>query len=161
MEPSSASTCLGGHAAGIVLIVVMVAALLLPFSILFFRHGNNRWVRCRNDRKKGIVSLHDEQRQGQEVGNQRQNATSSIKKSNESSSRQLSGEAITIMRRDSFKRVETEATSPAAVDAMKTGKKQINNSWRCACEGGFLPPGMFGNMEAVLKMGSGQCYHKQ
>ena len=34
-------------------------------------------------------------------------------------------------------------------------------TWRCACEGGFFPPGMFGNTEAVLRMGSGQCYHKQ
>jgi hypothetical protein len=38
------------------------------------------------------------------------------------------------------------------------------NNWRCACEGGFLPPGLlktFGGAEAVLRMSSGQCYHKQ
>ena len=34
-------------------------------------------------------------------------------------------------------------------------------SWRCACEGGFLPPHMFGNVESVVRMGSGQCYHKK
>ena len=39
-----------------------------------------------------------------------------------------------------------------------------NNKWRCACEGGFLPPGLlktFGGAEAVLRLGSGQCYHKK
>ena len=39
-----------------------------------------------------------------------------------------------------------------------------NNNWRCACEGGFLPPGMlksFGGAEAMLRFGAGQCYqHK-
>jgi hypothetical protein len=39
-----------------------------------------------------------------------------------------------------------------------------NNNWRCACEGGFLPPGMlksFGSAEAMVRLGTGQCYHKQ
>ena len=38
------------------------------------------------------------------------------------------------------------------------------NNWRCACEGGFLPPGLlktFGGAEAVMRLGTGQCYHKQ
>lgn len=38
-----------------------------------------------------------------------------------------------------------------------------NNNWRCACENGFLPPGLlksFGGMEAMVRMGTGQCYHK-
>ena len=37
------------------------------------------------------------------------------------------------------------------------------NKWRCACEGGFLPPGLlktFGRAESVYKMGVGDCYHK-
>ena len=39
-----------------------------------------------------------------------------------------------------------------------------NNHWRCACEGGFLPPGLlksFGGAEAVMRLGTGQCYHQQ
>ena len=39
-----------------------------------------------------------------------------------------------------------------------------NNNWRCACEGGFLPPGLlksFGGAEAVMRLGTGQCYHQQ
>jgi hypothetical protein len=38
------------------------------------------------------------------------------------------------------------------------------SNWRCACEGGFLPPGLlktFGSAEAVIRMSTGQCYHKQ
>jgi hypothetical protein len=40
----------------------------------------------------------------------------------------------------------------------------MNDKWRCACEGGFLPPGMlktFGSAEAMMRLGTGQCYHKQ
>ena len=39
-----------------------------------------------------------------------------------------------------------------------------NTGWRCACENGFLPPGMlksFGSAEAMMRLGTGQCYHKQ
>lgn len=41
---------------------------------------------------------------------------------------------------------------------------KMNNQWRCACEGGFLPPGMLrslGGAEAMMRLGTGQCYHKQ
>jgi hypothetical protein len=48
-------------------------------------------------------------------------------------------------------------------------REQVNDTvsssnWRCACEGGFLPPGMLqslGGAEAVVRMSTGQCYHKQ
>lgn len=39
-----------------------------------------------------------------------------------------------------------------------------NNTWKCSCEGGFFSAGMlktFGSAEAVMRLGSGQCYHKQ
>jgi hypothetical protein len=38
------------------------------------------------------------------------------------------------------------------------------NGWRCVCQEGFLPPGLlksFGTAEAMVKLGTGQCYHKQ
>lgn len=56
--------------------------------------------------------------------------------------------------------VTLPASAPLPSPVMTTSSTK-NNNWRCACEGGFLPPGMFGNAEAVLRMGSGQCYHKQ
>jgi hypothetical protein len=36
------------------------------------------------------------------------------------------------------------------------------NVWKCNCYSGqqFLPKSIFGNMEAILKMGTGECYHK-
>lgn len=39
-----------------------------------------------------------------------------------------------------------------------------NNNWRCVCETGFLPAGMLkslGGAESILRLGTGQCYHKQ
>mmetsp|Transcript_16842 Transcript_16842/g.19259 ORF Transcript_16842/g.19259 Transcript_16842/m.19259 type:complete len:181 (-) Transcript_16842:146-688(-) len=39
-----------------------------------------------------------------------------------------------------------------------------NKKWRCACENGFLPPGLlqsFGGVESMMRMGTGQCYHKR
>lgn len=51
--------------------------------------------------------------------------------------------------------------------SQETSRIDSNNdniSWKCACEGGFLPPGLlksFGNAESVIRLGTGQCYHKQ
>ena len=49
-------------------------------------------------------------------------------------------------------------------DASSADKNNDNNTtWRCACENGFLPAGLlknFGGAEAVMRMGMGQCYHK-
>ncbi|GAX20098.1 hypothetical protein FisN_18Lu038 [Fistulifera solaris] len=57
--------------------------------------------------------------------------------------------------------VETiEETTDSAVHTIDTP----NNGWRCACEGGFLPPGLLQNLsgaEAVLRMSAGRCYHKK
>ena len=54
---------------------------------------------------------------------------------------------------------DANAKEPPTLDSINDG-----NNWRCACEGGFLPPGLlktFGGAEAVMRLGSGQCYHKQ
>ncbi len=43
------------------------------------------------------------------------------------------------------------------------GKGDTKNTWRCACENGFLPPNLlksFGGVESMVRMGAGQCYHK-
>jgi hypothetical protein len=57
-------------------------------------------------------------------------------------------------------KVDTVVSDVAEDDTASTRSYNDKSNWRCACEGGFLPPGLFGNMESVLKMGSGQCYHK-
>jgi hypothetical protein len=41
--------------------------------------------------------------------------------------------------------------------------EQDGETWRCVCETGFLPPGLlksFGGMESMIRMSTGQCYHK-
>jgi beta-glucosidase/6-phospho-beta-glucosidase/beta-galactosidase len=64
-----------------------------------------------------------------------------------------------------FRKEEEEEEEEEEVE--KEEEEEITSSasnWRCACEEGFLPPGLlksFGGAEAVIKMVSGQCYHKQ
>lgn len=39
-----------------------------------------------------------------------------------------------------------------------------NDTFQCACGQGWIPPGLvktLGGAEAIFRMGSGQCYHKQ
>ena len=41
---------------------------------------------------------------------------------------------------------------------------QEGRIWKCACELGILPAGIlktFGNAEAMMRLGVGQCYHKK
>mmetsp|Transcript_12994 Transcript_12994/g.32802 ORF Transcript_12994/g.32802 Transcript_12994/m.32802 type:complete len:154 (+) Transcript_12994:180-641(+) len=43
-------------------------------------------------------------------------------------------------------------------------QQQAPKIWKCACELGFLPAGIFktfGNAEAMMRLGVGQCYHKK
>lgn len=62
--------------------------------------------------------------------------------------------------------VRAVATSTPPMRGIDDGAKDDSaptNEWRCACKGGFLPPGLlksFGGAEAVLRMSTGQCYHK-
>ena len=44
---------------------------------------------------------------------------------------------------------------------VERSRTMLSNNWRCACQGGFLPPAMFGGAEAVFWAGTGECYHKQ
>ncbi|KAI2505149.1 hypothetical protein MHU86_3496 [Fragilaria crotonensis] len=49
-------------------------------------------------------------------------------------------------------------------DPVLASGSNSDNNWRCACEGGFLPPGLlksFGGAEAVMRLGTGQCYHQK
>ena len=74
---------------------------------------------------------------------------------------------------------KNEETSNKSAKELKSSETPNNNStlgdkeddgikkgrvWKCACELGFLPAGMlktFGNAEAMMRLGVGQCYHKQ
>jgi hypothetical protein len=69
-----------------------------------------------------------------------------------------------------FRKEEEEEEEEEEVEKDKkeeVEKEEIassTNNWRCACENGFLPPGLlktFGGAEAVMRMSTGQCFHKQ
>lgn len=58
--------------------------------------------------------------------------------------------------------VSTTNTSNTAPNSDLISDEDSEN-WRCVCETGFLPPGLlksFGGMEAMVRMSTGQCYHK-
>lgn len=58
----------------------------------------------------------------------------------------------------------TTTTDESNVNTNNTHNNTTTSKWRCACEGGFLPPGMLqslGGAEAVIRMSTGQCYHKR
>ena len=60
---------------------------------------------------------------------------------------------------------KSEITQNLTVNTLSQKDKKINDEykWRCACEQGILPPGLlssFSGIESVLRLGSGQCYHK-
>jgi hypothetical protein len=92
-----------------------------------------------------------------------------------SSSKSTDGEA-TLLQQGSTARptspdedVSSENVDPTSIgggtdadDPMTVAN--IDNNWRCACEGGFLPPGLlksFAGAEAVMRLGTGQCYHQK
>jgi hypothetical protein len=67
-----------------------------------------------------------------------------------------------------FRKEEEEVEEEEEEDKREEVKKEeitsSTNNWRCACENGFLPPGLlktFGGAEAVIRMSTGQCFHKQ
>ena len=68
----------------------------------------------------------------------------------------------------------TEESAPTKESSQKKSSSKVNgmdmedfdrpnDQWKCSCEAGFLPPGLlksFGAAEAVMRLGTGQCYHK-
>lgn len=64
--------------------------------------------------------------------------------------------------RSSKENKSNETSSKSASKIAKVeGKGRI---WKCACEYGILPAGImktFGNAEAMMRLGVGQCYHKK
>jgi hypothetical protein len=57
--------------------------------------------------------------------------------------------------------ITTTTSSQGTLLSNNNFASTTTNNWRCVCGQGFLPSGMFGNAEAVLRMGSGQCYHNK
>ena len=60
------------------------------------------------------------------------------------------------------KKNETQPQRQQGGEKTKQSSK-VDVEMRCVCETGFLPPGLlknFGNMEAMVRMSTGRCYHK-
>ena len=75
--------------------------------------------------------------------------------------------STSIKANEDKKPISTDVGGPDAGD--KKGNEDNNNigdnnTWRCACsKHRFLPPGLlksFGGVEAMARVGTGQCYHK-
>lgn len=74
------------------------------------------------------------------------------------SSQQMSSQSL---RKTKNKSIPASVSKTNETVSNKT--KSSEYKWRCACEGGFLPPGLlknFSGVESVMRLGSGQCYHK-
>jgi hypothetical protein len=128
-------------AVGGVFASVLVAALLFPVAILLIRRAE--WTITR---ESFVDSSH--------IAN-----TDALR---ENEKGQMVGQEINVTSGTKLTQPQPrQETQNGDANARETETTRTANNWRCACDGGFLPPGMFGNMEAVLKMGSGQCYHKQ
>lgn len=76
---------------------------------------------------------------------------------------QISSSVSTVIKKRKESNNNNNNISTTATSNNNDGSINDGNTWRCACENGFLPPGLlksFGGMEAMVRMGSGQCYHK-
>ena len=140
--------------AGTILFAFLVVALTLPCIIL---------VRLSHHHRKAAEiwrtnnNIHDNTNQPQQI---------IISGTEESLKRkELAATAGNYRRRPESIR-ESSSINTRTGDSNADGpdddddRRGINN-WRCACESGFLPPGIFGNLEGIVAMGSGQCYHKK
>jgi hypothetical protein len=130
--------------AGVVLVTVLLAMLMLPF-VAFCLLRQQKLKAAFKDvvaaAPAADQSLHDTD--AKDFGNQYENNATEIVST-------MTGNAS-----------NGRAQLAVQDNVLSTREKQSgNNNWRCACEGGFLPPNMFGNMESVVRMGGGQCYHK-
>ena len=137
----------GMLSAGVVLVTVLLAMLMLPF-VAFCLLRQQKLKAAFKDvvaaAPAADLSLHDTD--AKDFGNQYENNATEI---------------VSSMTRNAGNGRAQLAVQDNAANVFSTREKQSgNNNWRCACEGGFLPPNMFGNMESVVRMGGGQCYHK-
>uniref|UniRef100_A0A7S4JXR9 Uncharacterized protein n=1 Tax=Odontella aurita TaxID=265563 RepID=A0A7S4JXR9_9STRA len=97
---------------------------------------------------------------------EREDAPGMASKNNESEGRYYNDIVLPcpIVPSRSSDRGPDSQTTAIKTRVSKKGNDREGNGWRCACEGGFLPPALlksFGGAEAVLKMGTGQCYHNR
>ena len=128
-------------------IAVLLVALSLPIALMFYRSG---MVSTGMDISFDSAPILEIDRRVLN-GSNSETVTRARFAMNEETTLQIRGDSAST-------NIRVLTPPPNVSDEAVTNRP---NNWRCACEGGFLPPGMFGNMESFMKMGSGQCYHKQ
>lgn len=139
---------------GLVVLVFLIAALALPL-VSFFFGDSTKETNSFEVIKSSVVN---------EKGRKSHNSTISSEEPDVSSTNHdpAAEESSSSKATDA---TQKQSESTAQEEASNSKEPVIdNNQWRCACEGGFLPPGMLqslGGAEAVLRMSAGQCYHKK
>ena len=132
--------------AGIVLVTVLLATMMLPFISL--------GILRQRIRKKLTVDT-------------RRNESDSTAGDHDTNGTMKGVPSTKDIALESAPAVEIQPPNAAISYSVKNitssgrenGQSPGQTNWRCTCEGGFLPPNIFGNMEAVVRMGGGQCYH--
>lgn len=165
---------------GLILVVVMIVAMVLPLLQFFVTFEKTDAVQQRvAEHVKSSLSSRSENGSTTTVARDKRRFIQSDKSESEpmpndetavDSTKDMAGE--TESQFSSFLPAEEDKSPVFTVSASSNENDSRNSSennnisssnWRCACEGGFLPPGMLqslGGMEAVMRMGTGQCYHK-
>jgi hypothetical protein len=83
------------------------------------------------------------------------------------SSRTSQSQAYVRVKDDNKNNTEREGNDDKEEEEEEDDADDESNNipkWRCVCQNGFLPPGLlksFGSAESVMRLGMGQCYHKQ
>jgi len=136
-----------GGVAGTLVVLFLLAAFAFPL-LLFFCADNNDAPTAEANRK-----------------------TSSVNWQIEPTDEKISQKSATISKVDGERIPPSDEQPIGSVGGLLTNDETrseavtVKNQWRCACETGFLPPGMLGQSlggaEAVLRMSTGRCYHKK
>lgn len=136
--PTSSSSAAQG---GVIFLLILVLALVLPFLLFFLPDSNG--TKEKSATEVSTKNIRDQPEQA-------------------SSSSATTAETTTTTGRENEKDANDESLISEQADT--NSNESSTNQWRCACEGGFLPPGMLqslGGAEAVFRMSTGQCYHKR
>lgn len=142
--------------AGAVFITVLLATLMLPWvSVFLLRRQKPKAANTDEVAVAPAADMSSPKTDSNAYDNDTENGKTKIL----TSTTIIAGES-TVQLAVHPNTANASSTLNYVENSTRRDKESGNNNWRCACEGGFLPSSMFGNMEAVVRMGGGQCYHK-
>lgn len=150
---------------GILLVMSLVSLLIVPLVSYW-------WLSLRPPRESKQMT--DSQQEGSVVGesSHTESSTASLNKSSvnlfsPAGNAGSKSRAITTQKTEDQRDARSSWSNSLLGTTTNDDEPEIipkseSNNWRCVCENGgsFLPASLVGPV-AVLRMGSGQCYHKQ